>query len=113
MRVDKLLVRYRDGYQWVGSGTLGGFVNYPEDTGAEAERKAERVIDELSVARWSHHVRIEPTGSGDVPFADWDVGDTVTVPDHTGAAATLRAVGLTLTEDENGSPVYEPQIGDR
>lgn len=138
MRVNALLVRYEGGFREAsstglegtdgsplttpggelllstsqGAGRIEGFVNYPEDSAVEADRKAASTISTLETARWQTTVGIEPTGSGDIPLTHWDVGDTITVPDQDGSPQVVPVIGLLLTEDEAGHPVYRPQVGD-
>lgn len=55
---------------------------------------------------------IEPVGA-DQPYADYDLGDTVTAPDETGAAVAVRVRGLTVTEDDLGQVVFGQELRSR
>lgn len=48
--------------------------------------------------------------SGAVPYVDWDVGDTVSAPDSSGAAADYRCVSLAVSEDDAGQPKFKPEL---
>ena len=48
-----------------------------------------------------------PLGT-DVPYEAYDLGDTITAPDPTGAATAQRVVAITVTEDENGALTFTP-----
>lgn len=53
---------------------------------------------------------IEPTGAGDNPFADFGVGDWITAPDETGVPSSQRVLGLSVTEDAEGNPLFAPEL---
>lgn len=120
MRVNALLVRHKDGYKWVEDSAaiaadrrIEGFVNYPDDTVDEATRKAEATLADLKEPRWQIDVGIEPRGTGDVPLVDWQVGDTIIVPNQDATPTEVRVIELTRSEDEAGNPIYLPKVGDR
>lgn len=77
---------------------------------AEVERVAAALFTVQAAPRVSTTVGLEPTGAGDDPYVDFDVADYVTAPDETGAPAPQRVLGLTVTEDAEGNPVFAPEL---
>lgn len=49
---------------------------------------------------------VEPSGSGDVPFVDFEVGDGVTLVDVDGDAALVAVDAVTVAEDEVGFATF-------
>lgn len=113
-----LLVRWASGFTWVtdaasitsygrreGYVTIGGATS-PDVVGRVALAVlAKRVAPEVSVT-----AALEPAG-GDVPYVNFGVGDTVTAPNETGAAAPVRIVAMGVAEDAEGHPTFVPELG--
>lgn len=116
--VNALLVRWSEGWLEVEDAASILAHDRHEDflsvgdaqSAAEAERVAVAV---LAVRAWPSEetvVGIEPDGDGDVPYLDFGVGDVITVPDSSGVPTLCRVVGITVTADEEGFPVYAPTV---
>lgn len=113
-----MLVRWKGGYmeetdaggvtEW---GRKEGFLqlgNVTEVT--EVDRISAAVLGFQGEPRVATTLSIEPSGDGDEPFVDFAVGDTITAPDETEAAATQRVMSLTVVEDENGEVTYANEL---
>jgi hypothetical protein len=95
-------------------GRYEGFLNYPEDSEAAVDVKAEAAIDDLKVPRWQMTVAVEPTGTGDVPLSDWFPADSITIPNQDRTPTALPVIGLTLKDDtETGRTLALPEVGQR
>jgi hypothetical protein len=56
---------------------------------------------------------IQPVDDTDTPYLAYRVGDTVTVPDSTGASAAERVLSITVSEDdETGRATFNPTFKD-
>jgi streptogramin lyase len=79
---------------------------------AEVERVAVEALVAYATPREEITASILPT-TGDDAYLDWNVGDTVTVPDSAGAAVVERVVGITVSEDNgSGRAVVNPTMRD-
>lgn len=111
-----LLVRWADGYMEVTDAASITAVGRHEEflslgnakSTEEATRAAEAALANI-VSPERITAQVEPAG-GDEPYADWGVGDTVTVPDSTGSPVTRRVTSITVGEDEEGEPIYVPEL---
>lgn len=116
--VNALLVRWAGGYTWRTDassistyGRREGFLALGAvQSLAEARRVADAVLANSSSPRISTTAAIEPSGSGDVPYDDWDVADYLAAP-VSGDPTTKRVMALTVTEDAEGNPIYVPELG--
>lgn len=110
------LIRWLDGYTEVVDAASIAATDRLEDLvamgNASIEDATRAVTARLSqlVAPERITVAIEPAG-GDSPYVDWDLGDDVTVPDHTGAPVARRVLGITVSEDPEGNPFFIPELG--
>lgn len=115
--VNALLVRYATGYVWVedagsiathdrreGFLTLGAASSLSEAERTGAAILAQRLDPEVGVS-----VAMEVNG-GVEPFVDFAVADWITVPDEDGTPASMRVMAVTVTEDEEGNPIYVPEL---
>lgn len=112
MLVTAYLVRWADGYIEVsGAGTrreaLLQLGNAPST--AEATRIATALLGRTSTADEDISAVMEPVAA-DVPYSDFAIGDTVTVPGPTGAIVTRRVVGFAVTEDAEGFAIFVPEL---
>lgn len=102
-----LLVRYDGGYFEVSDaaavaawGRKEGFVQLGSVADVdEATRVATAILAFQKEPTVATTMGIEPTGTGDDPYADYTVGDSITAPDVDGTPTTQRVVSLTVTED--------------
>lgn len=115
--VNAMLVRWSGGYTWA---TVAGSIDaYGRREGylavaASSRDEALRIADALLANRATPDVAVtavlEPTGTGDVPYADFGVGDYLNAPDAAGAVASQRVVSLTVSEDEHGNSRFVPEL---
>lgn len=75
----------------------------------ESTTVATATLTVMSVPHVATAMGIEPTGTGDNPYADFTVGDYITAPDETGTSSQ-RVVSLTVAEDENGEASFAPEL---
>jgi hypothetical protein len=119
MIVNRLTVRYRGGFTVVEDtasiGTYGvaaGFlaVGDIEDRG-EAQRIGRAHLTRFAQPEEQIELTVDPRAA--MPDArvwdDWDLGDYVTAPARDGVD-DFRVVGLTISEDELGQIVVDPQL---
>jgi hypothetical protein len=79
---------------------------------AEVERVAVEALVAFAAPREEITASILPT-TGDDAYLDWNVGDTVTVPDSAGSPVVERVVGITVSEDNgSGRAVVNPTMRD-
>ena len=117
---NQLLVRWKGGYVLVEDvasqaehGVRQALLTLSNVTEAdEAERIGEATLAYSSQPRVAAAAGIEPTGAGDDPYVDWDLGDTLTAPDEDGGTSTQRVVSITVVEDENGDASFAPELRD-
>jgi hypothetical protein len=76
---------------------------------AELERIGSGLIAGMGAPAERIRLAVEPVAS-DVPYDDFGIGDTLTAPNHLGAATTWRVKGITVTEDPEGNPFYVPEL---
>jgi hypothetical protein len=113
---DSLLVRWAEGWREVArpSGVrreavlgLGA-----QESAGEADRLANGQLDVFADPRTAITAELDPSGTNDVPYLHFRVGDTITVPDHTGAPIQERVIAMTVDEDDDGYLTYQPELGD-
>lgn len=78
------------------------------NTVEEAARLTAALLAQFAYSKDEQDIAVEPTNGNDVPYADYVVGDVVTVPDHTGAAVSRRVIGFSVTTDDEGNAIYRP-----
>lgn len=119
MRVtNALLVRWSAGYITVTDAPSiaahGRHEDFLSAGDAQSTDEAERLALGL-LSRWAWPsdditIAIEPTGTDDVPYADFVTGDTVVAPGSTGTPQTWRVKGITVAEDEEGNAIFVPEL---
>lgn len=109
--------------EW-GDGQLDGGISASESTygrkesflsisnvrnGPSAIRTAVATLTPLSTPATSIVVEIQPDSSGEIPYIDFNIGDSV---DVSSAALTdsFRVVAITMQEDENGYLTWLPEL---
>lgn len=118
MVTNALLVRWTDGYIEVTDADSiaahdrrEGFLSLGNAPSVdEATRSAEATLEQLAEPEENITAGIEPAGTDDRPYTGFYVGDTITVPDHTGAPVSRRVASITVGEDEEGVPVFVPEL---
>jgi hypothetical protein len=116
--VNALLVRWANGYHETEDaasiaehGRYEGFLSLGAvQSTDEVERIAAAYFARFAAPTVTTTVGVEPTGADDVPFADWSVADYVTAPNEDGDATSLRVLSLAVTEDDEGNPIYTPEL---
>lgn len=119
--VSSLLVLHEDGYLVLGDATAGRqeFLDLSQLSVTEATARGTEELADLSSARWRAIIAVEPVRDeegelvgGDVPFDDFDILDTATVPDPDDTPVETECVAISYTEDENGFEILVPEFGD-
>lgn len=110
-----LLVKYQGGYAEVELPQLTarrreGSISIDVGTRGEAVQVATTLVVLLRDASEEIVATIEPTGAGDEPYVDFLIGDLVTVPNRVGVNVLARVVGMTVTVDPEGNPVFVPEL---
>lgn len=121
--VTALLVRWKGGYLEVehddGILAYGRIVDFLSLGHIESPEQAsiigEAVLARRAVPAFSLTAGVEPgvDGQVDVPFDDYDVGDTITAPDEALAGIATRVTSIGFVEDEIGEPVYAVELATR
>lgn len=117
--VNALFVRWAGGYHVVEEpvsiaehGRREGYLTLGSAQSIEqVERAARAFFDQWAQPAVAVTARIEPTGSGDRPFADFDLADWLSVPDEAGDPSPVRLRSLTVSEDPEGNPIFDPELG--
>ena len=116
MRPNRLLVKYPDGYIVVedavdiaARGAVEGFLTLRLETFDAAYAEATSTLAAIADRLTAIVVGVEPT-TGDVPYTDFGLGDTVTVPDRDGSPVVQRVVGMSVSEDDQGEVLFAPEI---
>ena len=78
----------------------------------EAYRIADEQLRIYANIRSQITADVEPASDADTPYLAYKVGDTITVPDETGAGSSERVVAITVAEDEDGRITYAPELND-
>lgn len=116
-----LLVRWglppATGYTWVVDqpsidtyGRREAYLSSSAMSEAEAERIATALLVDRAVPQVSTQATLEPEAA-DAPYVDFVVGDWVTAPALGGGTESVRVVSLTVTTDDEGNPVFVPELG--
>lgn len=118
--INALLVRWGGGWAEVRDDTaiaadrrreallgLGAVQSVPE-----MQRVAQRQLAIFVDVRTEIAGDLGPRDETDTPYLAFGLGDTVPVPDHTGAAVRERVIGMTVAEDDNGALSYAPTFKD-
>jgi hypothetical protein len=63
------------------------------------------LADHADPAETIRSVRLEPVNA--VPYVDFVAGDIITAPDFDGTPAVYRVIGINVSEDEAGQPIYD------
>lgn len=116
--VNALLVRWAGGYLEVEDAASitahGRHEEFLSVGDAESTVEAERVaLGQLARLAWPAEavaVTTEPIGTDDVPYVDYGTADLILGPDSTGTPRTWRVIGFTVTEDDEGVPIYAPTL---
>lgn len=82
-----------------------------ESTG-EVDRLGTRQLAVYADARTEITAGFAPRNESERPYSAFAVADTIAVPDIDGSATPERVVALTVTEDENGTVTYAPELKD-
>jgi hypothetical protein len=80
------------------------------NSGAEAVRIATAMLVDMGNPEQTITTTVEPSGA-DEPYVDWNVGDWVTTPNQDGDDQSLRVRSLSVTEDDEGNPIFVPEVG--
>lgn len=116
--VTLLLVRYDGGYFEVEDATAvaewgrkEGYVQLGSVSDHdEADRIATAILAFQNAPRVATTLGVEPTGAGDDPYADYEVGDTISAPDVGSGSASQRVMSLTVSEDANGDVSFANEL---
>lgn len=120
MPINVLLVRWDGGWREIVSqpsiDTFGrreallvlGALQSPQ----EVERVAQQQLAIFANPRMAIAADHAPIGVTDRPFLDYNVADTITVPDYGGGTVAQRVRALSGAEDDNGEITYSPELGD-
>lgn len=116
--VTELAIRWAGGYTKVGDvaaqalwGVKQGFLQLGQVTELdEVTRIALVILGFQGDPKVATTLGVEPDGSGDEPYVDYQVGDTITAPDEDGATSVQRVVSLTVSEDDNGEVTYANEL---
>lgn len=114
--VTATLLRWAGGWQddedaalVAANGRREGFLSTGDaQSTAESDRVAGVLMARMGVG--TEKITIAIDRGADVPYVDWQPGDTVGAPDHLGVATTWRARGVTVSEDAEGNPFYAPEL---
>lgn len=111
--VGSLLVLHQGGFLVLGDASTGrqeflDLSQYPE---AEATTRGQAALDDMSADRWQATIAVEPAG-GDAPIDDFDLFQTVTVPNPTGTTSLVECTATTWSEDEAGNEILGAEFGD-
>lgn len=116
--VNALLVRWSAGYTWVTDSASilayrrrEAYLSAAATSEAEAVRIATALLADRASPGVGTQATLEPSGGADSPYVDFRVGDWVTAPDQTETPASVRVTSLTVTEDDEGNPVFVPELG--
>lgn len=81
---------------------------------SECDRIADEQLAVYDDVREQITADLEPTPGEfvDMPYHNFLVGDTVTVPDSDGEDTVERVLAITVNEDENGELTFAPELKD-
>jgi hypothetical protein len=117
MRPNVVLVKYPQGYLERSDparvAAEGRYEAYLE-LNIEYRQLVETVADALLAATsspWRTTIGFQPASTAEEPYTGFNVGDTITFPDQTGAIVSQRVMSVSVTMDENGEPIFVPEVG--
>lgn len=116
--VNALLVRWSDGFHEVidqdsidALGRKEGFIQLGSlQSTEEVETVCAALFRYMANPQISTVLAIDPTGNGDTPGIHFVKGDYITAPAAEGGTASQRVRALTTTTDENGNPIFVPEL---
>lgn len=116
--VNALLVRWSDGYHEVVEqdsidehGRKEGFLQLGAlQSTEEVETVCAALFEAMANPQISTVLAVDPTGNGDTPGIHFVKGDYIVAPAEEGGTASQRVRALTTTEDENGNPIFVPEL---
>lgn len=73
---------------------------------------AQRMLNIYADVREQISADLQPSSATETPYIGFGVGDTITVPDSTGAATAERIMALTVSQDDDGTITYAPELKD-
>lgn len=98
-RATRLLVRYKRGWTTVGSAGKTKYLDLGHvETETAAKRIAEKILQVRNSDKYAHTLQLAPVGN--TPYDAFDLGDTITHLDQTGAANPQRVRSIALTQDD-------------
>lgn len=118
MRTNALLIRWSDGWRRrVDSGEIAANTRVEALLSIEhvthddeVDRQADKELERFAAGQKQITTKLAPTGSGDVPFTDWFLGDRMPID-----GATRRAVSIAFgrSKEQPGELDYDIGWGDR
>lgn len=116
--VNALLCRWAHGYHEVVDqdsidehGRKEGFLQVGVlQSEEEVETVCAALFARMANPQISTVLAVDPTGNGDTPGIHFVKGDYITAPAAEGGTASQRVRALTTTEDENGNPLFVPEL---
>ena len=117
--ITALIIRWAGGFTEVESATgianfgrLEGFLSLGNVLSeATANSLGNAVLADQSVVQLTSTGTVQPVSSTDTPYEGFNVGDTITAPDLSGAGAPFRVQTIQVQEDQEGNPIYPIQVG--
>ena len=119
VRVNRLVLRYKQGYTEVEDATSvaannqrTAFVDLGDvNSAATAQAIGEQLLTLRKDPQFAHSLTLLPVGSQ--PYEDFENGDTVTHPNEIGTTSASRVRAITLTEsDDQGILTYGLELND-
>lgn len=112
--IQTLLVQYKHGFLWRGA-TSGGRESLLSVGQADDLPAIRALADKILAAnaryeRDSWVIGVEPRAVADRPYDGYDVGDRVTTDDGYGGTIVLQVSGFSVSEDDEGNPIYVPEM---
>ena len=118
MRPNTLLVKYPGGYlersdatRVAAEGRVERLVTFQTPYRQQVEHLADSMLADLA-SPWAVTVDYLPTSPAEEPYTGYQVGDEMTYPDHTGTPTTKRVMAVSVTADEEGNPIFVPELGE-
>lgn len=118
--VNSMLIKWTGGWRTLSRsssiavhGRKEGFLRLGNVTEvSEVDRIVTALFNRLAGPVVSTTATIEPSGTGDEPYIDFAVADSITAPDETGVPTSYRVRAMTVTEDNEGNPIFVPELRD-
>jgi hypothetical protein len=117
VRANVLLIKYPQGYlERADAGRVAAEGRYEAyvEINVEYRQLVLAIADNLlaSLAEpWRTTVGFQPSTTAEEPYTGFTVGDSLTYPSHTGSPAQQRVMAVSVTADENGEPIFVPELG--